>query len=67
MKIKFVSGPRKGEEGHAPRSQETQLLVDAGIIEIFPELTWQHSHDPDYWIKNRLAQSAGRCSTSGRR
>jgi hypothetical protein len=37
VKIKFLSGPRAGEVSHAPKSQETQLLIDAGLIEIVPE------------------------------
>ena len=48
MKIKFLSGPRTGQFDHAPNTQETQLLVKAGIIEIIP---WK-----DY--RERLAATA---------
>jgi hypothetical protein len=34
MRIKFLSGPKSGQISHAPRSQETQLLIDAGVIEV---------------------------------
>jgi hypothetical protein len=33
MLIRFLSGPKKGQTTHAPRSQETDLLLNAGIIE----------------------------------
>lgn len=36
MKIKFLSGPRTGQIDHAPNTQEMQLLVKAGLIEIIP-------------------------------
>jgi len=36
MKIRFLSGPRAGQTDHAPHSQQTQLLAQAGIIEIIP-------------------------------
>ena len=36
MRIKFLSGPRKGETTHAPTNQNTQLLVDAGLAEVVP-------------------------------
>ena len=36
MKIKFLTGPKQGQIDHAPDSQETLLLVKAGIIEIIP-------------------------------
>lgn len=34
MRIKFLSGPRAGEISHAERTQSTQLLIDAGLIEV---------------------------------
>ncbi len=34
MRIKFLSGPRAGEVSHAERTQSTQLLIDAGLIEV---------------------------------
>jgi hypothetical protein len=37
MLVKFLSGPRKGEISHAPRTQQTQLLIDAGLCEAIPE------------------------------
>jgi len=37
MRVKFLSGPRKGEITHAPRSQETDLLINAGLIERVPD------------------------------
>lgn len=36
MKIRFLSGPRAGQIDHAPLSQETDLLVKAGLIEVIP-------------------------------
>jgi len=36
MRIRFLSGPRKGETTHAPTNQNTQLLVDAGLAEVVP-------------------------------
>ena len=36
MKIRFLHGPRKGEVDHAPLSQETKLLLGAGLIEEIP-------------------------------
>ena len=41
MKIKFLSGPRAGQIDHAPISQETDLLVKAGIIEVIPYKGYQ--------------------------
>ena len=37
MKVKFLSGPKAGQISHAERTQATQLLIDAGIVEIFDE------------------------------
>ena len=34
MKIKYLSGPKAGQFDHAPNTQETQLLVKTGLIEI---------------------------------
>jgi hypothetical protein len=34
MKIRFLSGPRQGQTSHAPYSQQTQLLIAAGLIEV---------------------------------
>jgi hypothetical protein len=36
VKIRFLSGPKKGEVTHAPVTQQTQLLVDAGLVEVIP-------------------------------
>lgn len=36
MKIKFLSGPKAGQVSHAPYSQQTQLMIDAGLIEVIP-------------------------------
>jgi hypothetical protein len=36
MYIKYLSGPRAGQFDDAPNSQQTDLLVKAGIIEIIP-------------------------------
>jgi hypothetical protein len=41
MKIKFLSGPRAGQFDHAPISQETDLLVKAGLIEVIPYKNYQ--------------------------
>ena len=37
MKIEFLSGPRKGEIDHAPRGQQTQLLIDVGLIKVIDD------------------------------
>jgi hypothetical protein len=34
MKIRFLSGPNAGRVDHAPQSQETELLIKAGVVEI---------------------------------
>jgi hypothetical protein len=47
MKIKFLSGPRKGQIEHAPRSQEVKLLVDAGLIEIVDDTPEPRIPDKD--------------------
>jgi hypothetical protein len=36
MKIKYLSGPKAGQTTHAPVNQNTQLLIDAGLIEVIP-------------------------------
>lgn len=36
MKIIYKFGPRAGETAHVPRSQEIQVLLNAGIIEEVP-------------------------------
>lgn len=33
MLIRFLSGPKSGETKHVRQSQETQLLIDAGLAE----------------------------------
>lgn len=40
MKIRFLSGPRKNEIDHAPRGQQTDLLIGAGLIEVLDERDW---------------------------
>jgi hypothetical protein len=37
MKIKFLSRPRAGEVSHAEKSQATQLLIDAGLVQLIPD------------------------------
>lgn len=34
MKIRFLSGPNAGKIDHAPVSQETDLLIKAGLVEV---------------------------------
>jgi hypothetical protein len=55
MKIRFLSGPRQGETSHAPYSQQTQLLIAAGLIEVVD------SPKPRYgstaWQEEKLAAS----------
>ena len=36
MKIRFLTGDKKGQIAHAPVNQNTQLMVDAGLIEVIP-------------------------------
>jgi hypothetical protein len=51
MKIKFLSGPRAGQIDHAPISQETDLLVKAGIIEVIPYKNWQAQLQHNEYIR----------------
>jgi hypothetical protein len=37
MRIKMLSGPAAGQLRHAEKSQATQLLIDAGLAELFIE------------------------------
>ena len=37
MRIKFLSGPQAGKFDHAPRSQQTDLLIKAGLVEVVPD------------------------------
>lgn len=37
MQVKFLSGPRAGQIAHVERSQSTQLLIDAGMLEVIPD------------------------------
>jgi len=37
MKVKFLSGPRTGETAHVEKNQTTQLLIDAGMLEVIPD------------------------------
>ena len=37
MKIRFLSGPNAGKIDHAPISQETDLLIKAGLVEVVHE------------------------------
>jgi hypothetical protein len=40
VKIRFLSGPRKDQIDHAPRGQQTDLLIGAGLIEVLDEHDW---------------------------
>lgn len=37
MKVKYLTGPKCGQTSHVPNSQEFQVLVAAGIIEVIPK------------------------------
>ncbi len=37
MRIRFLSGPNAGKFDHAPRNQNTDLLIKAGAIEVIPD------------------------------
>jgi hypothetical protein len=41
MKIRFLTGPRAGQIDHSRNSQEAELLVKAGIIEVIPYKNFQ--------------------------
>ena len=41
MKIRFLTGDKKGQIAHAPVNQNTQLMVDAGLIEVLPWKNYQ--------------------------
>jgi hypothetical protein len=41
MKIRFLTGDKKGQISHAPVNQNTQLMVDAGLIEVLPWKNYQ--------------------------
>jgi len=53
MKIKFLSGPRAGQTEHVPNSQQYQVMVSAGLIEIV-EMPATHSAG---WLAERIEQS----------
>jgi hypothetical protein len=53
MKIKFLSGPRAGQTEHVPNSQQYQVMVSAGLIEIV-EMPAAHSAG---WLAERIEQS----------
>jgi hypothetical protein len=50
MKIRFLTGDKKGQISHAPVNQNTQLLVDAGLIEVIPYKDYRER------LKDEMAQ-----------
>src|SRR5438477_5614260 len=37
MRIRFLSGPKKDAVAHAPVNQNTQLLIDSGLVAVVPD------------------------------
>ena len=59
MKIRFLSGKRQGEISHAPYSQETKLMIDAGLIEEIP----LPARGSAGWLKARMEQEKSAAPT----
>jgi hypothetical protein len=68
MRIRFLSGPKTGEVRHAEKSQATQLLVDAGLVEVVDDLRESRGAHPQDTVPTYYATpewSTFRHHTSG--